>query len=67
MGMPWYELKDLGRQLGASVVHSSTFISHGVMCGSLTFLDWADADRAVHALQHRRFEGSAARVRCWHA
>lgn len=57
--MSWLELRDLGREYGATVTFSRTYQRGEAFFGMLEFAEMSDAHRIMSKLDGRRMEGEA--------
>jgi len=63
--MTWSELKDLGRDYGASLTFSRTYRHRGQYYGMLEYADAAEADHAIRELDNRRVQGAKEKLRAY--
>lgn len=60
--MPWFELKDIAREIGSSVSYTSIFKRDSGTHGVVEYVDIEDAKRLCDELDGRRFSGYPERV-----
>jgi len=60
--MPWFELKDMAREIGNTVCYTSIFKRDGITCGVVEYGDVEDAHRLCDEFHGRRFSGYPDRV-----
>lgn len=63
--MSWLELKDLGKEYGASVTFSRTYRRGSVCYGMLEFAEAGDAQRTIWELDGRRIQGGTLPMRVY--